>query len=312
MRRWEASLNWLKGLVEMAPETQHKLLVSVVVVLVVLAIRWVVLRVVSARNDDVRVLYRWKKTTLYVSVFLMLLALGRTWITGFQSVTTYLGLLSAGVAIALKDPLVNLAGWMFILSRRPFQTGDRIQVGNLRGDVIDIRIFQFTILEIGNWVDADQSNGRVIHVNNGIVFTESVANYTQGFTYIWDEIPVLVTFESNWRKAKELLNQIASEQTAALTEDAQRRLKQAAKKYMIIYRTLTPTVYTSVKDSGVMLTVRYLCHPRRRRALQERMWEAILSAFEECPDVDFAYPTLRYYDNRMEGKPGTGGPSTQG
>ncbi len=80
--------------------------------------------------------------------------------------------------------------------------GDRIQVGNFAGDVIDLRIFQFTLMEIGNWVDADQSTGRVIHIPNGKVFTEMLANYSKGFHYIWNEIPFLVTFESNWKKQK--------------------------------------------------------------------------------------------------------------
>ena len=67
------------------------------------------------------------------------------------------------------------------------------------------RIFMFTLMEIGNWVDADQSTGRVIHIPNGKVFKEVLANYSKGFQYIWNEIPVLVTFESNWKKAKEIL-----------------------------------------------------------------------------------------------------------
>ena len=75
--------------------------------------------------------------------------------------STFLGLLSAGVAIALKDPLVNLAGWGFIVWRKPFGIGDRIQLGDSRGDVIDQRIFMFTLMEIGNWVDAERSTGRV-------------------------------------------------------------------------------------------------------------------------------------------------------
>ena len=78
------------------------------------------------------------------------------------------------------------------------------------GDVIDIRLFQFSINEIGNWVDADQSTGRIIHIPNGIVFTEPQANYTAGFQYIWNEIPVLVTFESDWKKAKQILTDIVN------------------------------------------------------------------------------------------------------
>ena len=80
--------------------------------------------------------------------------------------------------------------------------------------LIDLRIFQFTLMEIGNWVDADQSTGRIVHVPNGSVFVTPLANYAKGFQYIWNEIPVLVTFESDWRRAKEILEGIANLVTA--------------------------------------------------------------------------------------------------
>ena len=83
------------------------------------------------------------------------------------------------------------------MSRRPFEVGDRIQVGEHIGDVVDIGAFTFTLLEVGHWVQADQSSGRVIHVPNGVVFDSPVTSYTKGFRYLWDELPVLVTFESN-------------------------------------------------------------------------------------------------------------------
>lgn len=85
-----------------------------------------------------------------------------------------------------------------------------MQIGQHVGDVIDIRLFQFTILEIGNWVEADQSTGRLIHMPNAKVFQEPQANYSTGFEYIWHEIPVMVTFESNWKKTKTILQEIVT------------------------------------------------------------------------------------------------------
>jgi hypothetical protein len=70
---------------------------------------------------------------------------------------------------------------------------------------------------------------------------------------------------------------------------------------MIVYSALTPTVYTRVEAYGVLLTIRYLCEPRRRRSTEAAIWEDILQAFSECPDVEFAYLTQRFYDRRTEG-----------
>ncbi|MEM7481621.1 MAG: mechanosensitive ion channel domain-containing protein [Acidobacteriota bacterium] len=285
------------------PATYHQpLALSVALIALLWLIRSLILRVV-ARRADMRAQYRWKKVSGYVAVILALLALVRLWFGGIQSLATYFGLLSAGLAIALKDLVVNFAGWLFILWRRPFEVGDRIEIGERAGDVIDLRIFQFTLMEIGNWVHADQSTGRIIHIPNGLVFSQPVASYTKGFQMIWDELEVLVTFESDWKKAKAILQEIAEERGRPVAEQAAERVRQAAQRFMIVYSKLTPIVYTKVVDSGVLLTVRYLVNPRTRRGSAEAIWEDILAAFAEHSDIDFAYPTMRYYDNVTEGKP---------
>ncbi|MEJ2616929.1 MAG: mechanosensitive ion channel, partial [Ignavibacteriaceae bacterium] len=287
------------------PELQGKILTSVVIIFVLWLIRQIILRIYFRKKVDIRTQYRWRKTTVYIAFTIGFLLIGRIWFEGFNSLATFLGLLSAGLAIALKDPLVNLAGWMFIIWRKPFVVGDRIQIDNNSGDVIDIRIFQFTLMEIGNWVAAEQSTGRILHIPNGKVFSDIQANYTTGFNYIWNEIPVLITFESNWKKAKDILSSIINKYAEHLSKSAEERIKEASRKFMIFYTKLTPIVYTSVRDSGVMLTLRYLCDPRKRRSSEEEIWEEILLQFSQCDDIDFAYPTQRFYNNLNEGKKGT-------
>jgi small-conductance mechanosensitive channel len=297
-------IGWLWEEAGLSPEFQVKVLLILLVVLTAWLGRRIVLRAVFERVSDVKSRYQWRKNTTYVAWILVILLVGRILFEGFDSIATYLGLLSAGLAIALKDLVADLAGWIFLLWRRPFEVGDRIQVGEHTGDVIDIRIFQFTLMEVGNWVGADQSTGRVVHIPNWKVFSEAQANYSKGFSYIWDEIPVLVTFESDWRGAKTLLEDIVKRHAEHLTEEAAKQVREASSQFMIFYTTLTPKVYTSVEDSGVLLTLRYLCDPRKRRGTREAIWEDILDAFASREDVDFAYPTQRFYDNRAEGKPG--------
>jgi small-conductance mechanosensitive channel len=296
---------WFEKTFGFSPELQGKILTSVVIIFVLWLIRQIILRIYFRKKVDIRTQYRWRKSTVYIAFSIGFLLIGRIWFEGFNSLATFLGLLSAGLAIALKDPLVNLAGWMFIIWRKPFIVGDRIQIGNNAGDVIDIRIFQFTLMEIGNWVDAEQSTGRILHIPNGKVFNEIQANYTTGFNYIWNEIPVLLTFESNWKKAKDILSAIVNKNAEHLSKSAEERIKEASRKFMIFYTKLTPIVYTSVRDSGVMLTIRYLCDPRKRRSSEEEIWEDILLQFSEFDDIDFAYPTQRFYNNFAEGKKGT-------
>jgi small-conductance mechanosensitive channel len=295
----------LQHAIGVSAETQIDVVLTLLVVLLLWLLRKLVLRAVLRKIDDVHTRYRWRKSTAYIASMVGAILAVRIWFQGLGSLSTVIGLLSAGVAIALKDALVNLAGWVFIVWRHPFDVGDRIQVGEVAGDVIDQRIFQFTLMEIGNWVHADQSTGRIIHVPNGRVFTDPVANYSKGFQYIWDEVGVLVTFESDWEKAKLLLREIAVRHTEHLSKAAERRVREASMKFMIFYSKLTPTVYTSVQDCGVLLTLRYLTEPQERRGRTEAIWEDVLRAFADHDDIDFAYPTQRFYLNTREGKPGT-------
>jgi small-conductance mechanosensitive channel len=294
--------DWVQGATGLGPEAQDNLVLSVLAILVIYIIRRLVLRVVDRRVDDPRLLYQWSKVSSHVALLLAFVMVGTVWFEGLRSLGTFLGLLSAGIAIALKDVVTSLAGWIFILWRRPFQLGDRIQIGGRAGDVVDIRLFQFTVLEIGNWVNADQSTGRIIHVPNSLVFSEPLSNYTAQFEFIWNELPVLLTFESDWKKAKTILQRIVEERMGGLVAEAERAVKSASRKYLIHFKTLTPKVYTSVEDSGVLLTLRFVCPARERRGRAEGLWEAILDAFAQEADIDFAYPTHRMYHNILEGK----------
>ncbi|MBL7127420.1 MAG: mechanosensitive ion channel family protein [Ignavibacteria bacterium] len=288
-------------------DVQDNLMKSLIVLIVFIIIRYVSYFIMLRQTKDVKKRYRWRKGITYVITFIIIFLIGRIWFQGFGSIATFMGIFAAGIAIALQDLLVNIAGWLFILWRRPFEVGDRIEINNNAGDVIDTRLFMFSLMEIGNWVEADQSTGRILHLPNGLVFKHSLANYSRGFNHIWNEIAVLVTFESNWEKAKDILSKLATKHAEHLSKDAEKRLKQAAKRYMIFYNKLTPIVWTSVQDSGVLLTIRYLCDPRKRRSTSQVIWEDILRQFANCNDIDFAYPTTRFYNNKNEGKSKAGG-----
>src|SRR6266540_4277474 len=293
---------WLEQRLGLSPAVQMHLLVSVIAIAGLWLLQKIVLALVYRRVTDPYTRYRWRKATTYVFIVAGILLVGREWFSGFKTLATFLGLVSAGIAIALKDPLTNLAGWAFIVSRRPFDVGDRIEIGGHKGDVIDVHLFQFTLNEIGGWVDADQSTGRIVHLPNQLVFTEAVANYDKGFKYVWNEVPVLVTYESNWKKAKEILTGIAFKHAEHLTAEAERDLLAASQQYLINYRKLTPIVYTNVTASGILLTIRYLIEPRRRRGTVSAIWDDILTEFGNTKDIELAYYTVRSFSNPIEGK----------
>lgn len=271
--------------------------VSTVIVLgVIVVLRYALALVVGRRMSDVDLQFRARKTLTYGATIAAVISLVFIWLPFFDDLATFLGLLSAGLAIALADVFLNLAGWAYIVFRRPFKVGDRVEIAGTAGDVVDIRAFRFTLLEIRDWVDADQSTGRIIHVPNGTLFRDTVANFTEGFHYIWHEIPVLVTFESDWRRAEQMLRDALDQ--VSVPEDEARRVTErvsASRDYRISYSELTPNVYVSTRDSGVLLTGRVLVEARRRRGVEDIVWRHMLDAINGDPNVDLAYPTIRGY-----------------
>jgi small-conductance mechanosensitive channel len=281
----------------MMPETQIKVLNSLLVVLFFLLVRSALMRVMLRNVTDNRQRYSWSRGVTSTIGILILLFLGVIWFAGLERIATFAGILGAGLAVALHDTISNIAGFLFIMVRRPFEVGDRIEIEGVAGDVIDIRVFQFSLLEIGNWVDADQSTGRILQVPNGKVLRAVTASFNKGFDYIWHEIPVLITFESDWKKAKGILEEIVDDDGFVVAEEVERQLRRAASRYLIYSGKVTPIVYTTVRDSGVLLTVRYMTKPKTRRGTEEQLWEQILERFAENHDIELAYPTIRYYDH---------------
>lgn len=245
------------------------------------------------RISDTNRVYRTRKATYYMVSFIYILLMLFVWVDTAGSLTTYIGLLSAGIAIALKDIFSNIAAWFFILLKRPFSVGDRILINGKRGDVIDIRLFQFSLIELSEPEDGEQSTGRMVDIPNHYVFLYPIVNYVKGFRYIWNEIKVEITFESNWQKAKKEFECIVDKHTLHFTDKAEQAIKEAARKYMIYYKNFTPIVYTDVRASGVLLTLRYLCAPKAKRQTVNDIWEDILKVIAMNDDIDLAYPTKR-------------------
>ena len=280
---------------------------SLLIAVVLFVVRYFLLRALVGRLQDAEVAFRIRRNSLYAAVGLLLLSLGWVWTHQLGNVGSFIGILSAGVAIALSDVLKNLAGWAYIRVQRPLKVGDRIEVGPHSGDVMDIRVLRFSLLEIHNWVDADQATGRILHLPNGILFTEPMANYTERFSYIWLEIPVTVTFESDWEQARDMVQAVIERHAVQPRQDDLTDQERAALQHFVRFHSFTPAVYVKVVDIGVNVTGRLLVPSRGRRGITSRIWSELLPVINANPDVALAYPTTRYYRADHEGSPPGGG-----
>lgn len=289
----------LEDLIHFDNETTNRIVQSVLVILVLWVLNRLAVKLFSHGTvEEIRKQYHWRKTIEYILFTIGALVIGNLWISNFEFIVTFLGLLSAGIAIALQDVFMNIAGWAFIYIRKPFDVGDRIQIGDVKGDVIDLRVFQFSVLEIGNWVDADQSTGRVIHIPNLKVFIEPQANYSMGFNYIWNEQIIYITLDSDYKKAKLLLTEILNNLCLDEMANAKAEIKKARHRHRIVYNQFTPAIFIDITERGVQMAMRYLCNPKKRRFIQHAITESILENFAKEEKIQLAYPTTTIRFNK--------------
>lgn len=287
---------YLEALIENASiELAERLFFTVVFIAIVWIIRKIVLRFVRKKATKERTKFVWSKYSYYVFFGISLIIVIDLWFKGFNNVITLIGLIAAGIAFALKEPIVNLFGWVYIVWRGPIKVGDRIEIDNSYGDVIEITPFHFHMFEIRNWIDGDLYTGRIIAIPNGKVFNYSNSNYSSGYKSIWNELKVRIRFESDWKKAKEILLEIAKEnsnyQDTKATYDAYKTLGA----HEIFNVEFEPTVFTRIVENGVELRVRYFCSIYNRTASEAAISESILEKYNADPNIKFAYPTTRFY-----------------
>lgn len=170
---------------------------TIVFILAAYGMLFVLIRVINRRVENLKARHTIRKNAVYLIHFLLFIAVVFVWLQRITSLSIFLGFASAGLALALQEVILSIAGWFLIIARHPFEVGDRIELADVKGDVIDIRLLQTSLLEIGNWVDADQSTGRIVNIPNSFVFKKPNFNYNRGFEFIWNEIPFVVTFESD-------------------------------------------------------------------------------------------------------------------
>jgi len=271
----------------------EKLFQTGLIILIGYLSMFILVRVINRRVKDLKLKHLTRRNIVYILNVLIILYIVFLWVQNISSITIFLSVISAGVVLVLQEPILSIAGWFFILLRRPFEVGDRVELAAVKGDVIDIRMFQTSLLEIGNWVEADQSTGRIVNVPNSAVFKRENYNYSSGFEFIWNEIKILVTFESDWKQAEKIMLNHGQTQADGMGDVVKDKIRKMTSRYMIRYEKLTPIVYVEIKDSGVQLILRYLTESRKRRTTQDTLSRMILSDFEKEDRVNFAYSTYR-------------------
>jgi small-conductance mechanosensitive channel len=260
----------------------RKLILSACVWLASMVVRRLLhLLLVKRLSDDSPHIYIVRKISGYaVNVLAVFLIVG-IWIDQAGNLSVALGILGAGLAFALQEVIGSIAGWLTIVTGRPFSIGDRIETGGIRGDVVDISVLRTTVMEIGNWLDGDHNTGRIVTVSNAFIFREPLYNYSRHLRYIWDEIKLPITYESDWRRAAAIMTDAVQQNPMyqELLPLAQEQRRRARRQFAIKITPLEPRVFVKLTDNWIELGLIYPVDTDSRRAFRSEISQRILAEF---------------------------------
>jgi small-conductance mechanosensitive channel len=236
--------------------------------------------------------YTFRKVLSIVSLAVSLLSLLIIWITETQNILIAFGLIGAAIAFALQDIFKNFMGGILLFINGVYRVGDRIEIAGKYGDVIDIGILNTTLMETREWVSGDQVTGRLTIIPNGVILAGTIQNYTRDFDFIWDEMTIPITYDSDWEEAAKRILEIIKTETNDVIVSAQKTMERIEGKYYFTKRSLEPSVFMSLTDNWITFGIRYVTFVRSRRDLHNRLARLILTEIAKSQRIKIASATL--------------------
>ena len=281
-----------------ANDFYRKLIISAVVIIIQAIVRKAVSRYILNRSEKYSQSgYALRKVLGYVITIITVIILYGIWIERLGDVSVAIGVLGAGLAFALQEIIGSFAGWLTIISGKPFVIGDRIETGGIQGDVIDISILRTTIMEIGNWLAGDHNTGRIVTLSNAFIFKEPLYSYSGHLHYIWDEIKIPIPYGADWQKAVEILTNVVTDhpEYQQLLPDAIEQRQDLSKRFAVRTNPLDPRVFVNLTDNWIALGLVYPVDTDLRRLFRSEICQKILSVFD-AEGIQIASETISIVD----------------
>ncbi len=276
-------------------ESGKKLLVTIVFISLVWFFAWGTgaLASVILRQRSQRMAF-WTKQGIHLfCVALLIIGFCSIWFDDPARLATAIGLVTAGLAFALQRVITALAAYLVILRGNTFNVGDRIVMGGVRGDVIELGFVQTTIMEMGQpppvqnddpaiWVRARQYTGRIVTITNDKIFETPVYNYTRDLPFIWEEMQIPISYQSDVRQAEEIIVAAARKFTSQFHEIGEQALAELERRYFVQRSEFEPKVFMRLTDNWIELSVRIITREYGVREVKDKMSREIVAEFNKA------------------------------
>lgn len=249
-------------------------------------------RVIKRQVKDITHRHSLRALTRNIIIVTVIILVVLVWLRPQQNLTVVIGLAVAGIILAAQSAISSFSGFLLIISSNIYGIGDRISINNVTGDVMDIGFMRTTIMEVGQWVKADQYTGRIVTISNKALFDNPVFNYTRHWGYLWDEIMIPVTYTSDWRLASDIMSELGNKHTAELQEDAEAKLTKLTDRFPLKQTTVEPSVYFVMTDNWIEITLRFVVDAQERRKVKAQLNRELLQRIDEEENITVASATF--------------------
>ena len=236
-------------------------------------------KLAKKRIENIGIRYKAQKGIEILGYILIAILLLVTFtLDSVKDYTIIIGLFTAGLTFTLQELILSIAGSFYIFFVRVYKPGDRIEMNNIKGDVIDIDSIYTTIMEMGEWVNSDNYSGRIVKISNAFVFKGPIKNYSMDFPFVWDELNILITFDSDLELAKKITIDCATDLLSDYTNKSKADWARMVERYYIEDAKIDPSIAVSLTDNWIALNLRYITDYKLRRSTKHRLFEKIADA----------------------------------
>lgn len=288
---FKSSQQWISN------EILQQIAIAAFIIFIFLVISRLLGQILTRRISDNSVRYRAKKVTNFFLFIFSILGVLLIFSKQLGGLAITLGVTSAGIAFALQEVFASVAGWFAIHFSNFFTVGDRVVLGGIKGDVIDVGILRTTLMELGEWVDADQYNGRIVRVANSFVFKEPVFNYSADFPFVWDEIKIPIKYGSDYDQAKKIIEECSQAVLQDYEKTSIQTWNNLVKKYLVENANVEHQVFMTANENFITLSLRYVVDFKLRRSTKDHLFTDIIKKIEEsqgqvkiaCSTIEVSY-----------------------
>jgi small-conductance mechanosensitive channel len=270
----------------------RRILLTAVVLAGAIAVRYGVAgvtRLVSGKHKNARAVFWARQIASLLALAIAIVGVLSIWVLGASGGAVPVGLVTAGLAVALQKVWTAFAGYLVLMRGRVYTVGDRIAIGSVKGDVLSVGFLYTRIMEMGEsgppdkrevWVSGRQFTGRIVTITNDRVFNDPIFNYTREFPFLYEEIVIPIKYDADRKRAEEILLRCAEPATAELRELSEESRRRLEEEYFVTVDALTPRVYYRLTDNWLELTLRFVVRDHGIRSMKDSMSRHILDELD--------------------------------